>query len=105
MEKRVCTRCLLRDMIEAGDSMEMIEKYRAAIKEADRVTEEIYESRLSVCQDCEKLNAGTCMACGCYVELRAAAAVSRCRRRSGSAAAVSAARRSGSRRTAVVGET
>ena len=52
MEKRVCTRCLLRDMIEAGDSMEMIEKYRAAIKEADRVTEEIYESRLSVCQDC-----------------------------------------------------
>ena len=69
----MCTRCLLRDMIEAGDSMEMIEKYRAAIKEADRVTEEIYESRLSVCQDCEKLNAGTCMACGCYVELRAAA--------------------------------
>ena len=58
----MCTRCLLRDMIEAGDSMEMIEKYRAAIKEADRVTEEIYESRLSVCQDCEKLNAGTCMA-------------------------------------------
>ena len=65
-------------MIEAGDSMEMIEKYRAAIKAADRVTEEVYESRLSVCQDCEKLNAGTCMACGCYVELRAVAAVSRC---------------------------
>lgn len=61
-----------------GDSMEMIEKYRAAIKEADRVTEEVYESRLAVCQDCEKLNAGTCMACGCYVELRAVAAVSRC---------------------------
>ena len=61
METRVCTRCLLRDMIEAGDSMEMIEKYRAAIKEADRVTEEVYESRLAVCQDCEKLNAGTCI--------------------------------------------
>ena len=42
-------------MIEAGDSMEMIEKYRAAIKAADRVTEEVYESRLAVCQDCEKL--------------------------------------------------
>ena len=74
----MCTRCLLRDMIEAGDSMEMIEKYRAAIKAADRVTEEVYESRLAVCQDCEKLNVGTCMACGCYVELRAVAAVSRC---------------------------
>ena len=58
----MCTRCLLRDMIEAGDSMEMIEKYRAAIKAADRVTEEVYESRLAVCQDCEKLNAGTCIA-------------------------------------------
>lgn len=78
METRVCTRCLLRDMIEADSSMEMIEKYRAAIKAADRVTEEVYESRLSVCRECGKLNAGTCMACGCYVELRAAAAVSRC---------------------------
>lgn len=74
----MCTRCLLRDMIEADSSMEMIEKYRAAIKAADRVTEEVYESRLSVCRECGKLNAGTCMACGCYVELRAAAAVSRC---------------------------
>ena len=45
METRVCTRCLLRDMIEAGDSMEMIEKYRAAIKAADRVTEEVYERK------------------------------------------------------------
>ena len=78
METRVCTRCLLRDMIEAGDSMEMIEKYRAAIKEADRVTEEVYESRLAVCQDCEKLKAGPCRACGWYVDRRAAAAVSRC---------------------------
>ena len=50
METRVCTRCLLRDMIEAGDSMEMIEKYRAAIKAADRVTEEVHESRLAVCR-------------------------------------------------------
>ena len=89
MEKRVCTRCLLRDMIEAGDSMEMIEKYRAAIKEADRVTEEIYESRLSAAM----------WSCAQWQPCHGA------RRRSGSAAAVSAARRSGSRRTAVVGET
>ena len=43
----MCTRCLLRDMIEAGDSMEMIEKYRAAIKEADRVTEDTYQLLIS----------------------------------------------------------
>ena len=105
METRVCTRCLLRDMIEAGDSMEMIEKYRAAIKAADRVTEEVYESRLAVCQDCEKLNAGTCMACGCYVELRAVAAVSRCPKKKWEPQPCRAVRRSGSRRTAVTGET
>lgn len=78
METRVCTRCLLRDMVQAGSSIEMIEKYRDAIKVADRVTEENYERRLAVCRECDRLNAGTCMACGCYVELRAVAKVSRC---------------------------
>ena len=38
----------------------MIEKYRDAIKQADRVTEEEYERRLAVCRDCDKLLAGTC---------------------------------------------
>lgn len=64
-------------MADAG-SMEMIEKYRNAIKDADRVAEEIYERRLAVCRGCDKLNAGTCLACGCYVELRAGAKISCC---------------------------
>lgn len=82
MEQRVCTRCLLREMIGADSAkkaeMEMIEKYRDAIKLADRVSGEEYERRLAVCQGCEKLLAGTCGACGCYVELRAAAKISHC---------------------------
>ena len=85
MERRICTRCLLREMIDADSTkkteMEMIEKYRDAIKQADRVTEEEYERRLAVCRDCDKLLAGTCGACGCYVELRAAAKVSHCPRK------------------------
>lgn len=85
MEQRICTRCLLREMIDADSTkkaeMEMIEKYRDAIKQADRVTEEEYERRLAVCRDCDKLLAGTCGACGCYVELRAVAKVSHCPRR------------------------
>ncbi len=76
IENRVCTRCLLRDMID-GD-MEMIEKYKSALKQADQVPDDIYEKRLAVCKECERLNAGTCMACGCYVELRAAMAASHC---------------------------
>lgn len=82
MEQRVCTRCLLREMLAEDETlkteMEMIEKYRDAIKAVDRVTEEEYERRLAVCQDCEKLLTGTCAACGCYVELRAVAKISHC---------------------------
>ncbi len=75
-ENRVCLRCLLRDLADAD--MSNIEKYKAAIKVSDRVSDEEYEKRLKRCQECDKLNAGTCQACGCYVEIRAVAKVSRC---------------------------
>lgn len=74
--QKICKRCLLREMAEADQAM--IEKYKAAIKGEDQVSIEEYERRLMVCKECEKLNAGTCAACGCYVELRAAAKVSHC---------------------------
>lgn len=72
----ICKKCLLREMAEADRNM--IEKYRAAIKTADRIDEAGYEARLYVCKECEFLNEGTCGACGCYVELRATAKISRC---------------------------
>ena len=76
IENRVCIRCLLRDMIDADTAM--IEKYKAALKPEDMVDTLEYERRLGICKECEKLNAGTCMACGCYVELRATAKISKC---------------------------
>lgn len=75
-KKRICKKCLLRDMAEAD--AEMIEKYKAAIKSEDRVDTDTYEKRLSTCKECDRLNSGTCSACGCYVELRALSPVSRC---------------------------
>lgn len=74
--KTVCKKCLLREMAEADKNM--IEKYKAAIKAADRAPEACYESRLSVCKACRYLNQGICGACGCYVELRAAAEHAAC---------------------------
>jgi len=71
---QICKKCLLREMAEAD--AKMIEKYKEAIKIEDQASESEYERRLTVCKTCELLNAGTCGACGCYVELRAAAAVS-----------------------------
>ena len=82
MRQRICTRCMLREMIDQDASkqaeLEMIKKYRDAIKQSDRVSEEEYENRLSVCRECEKLLSGTCGACGCYVELRAVGKASHC---------------------------
>ena len=72
----ICKKCLLREMAEAD--MAMITRYKEAIKENDRVSGEVYEERLSVCKSCEFLNAGTCGACGCYVELRAVAKAGKC---------------------------
>lgn len=71
-----CKKCLLRDMAE--EDARHLERYREAIKPGDRVDDEEYERRLSVCKECDLLNAGTCGACGCYVELRAAAKAGRC---------------------------
>lgn len=76
MSDRICMRCLLREMAEADQKM--IQKYKDAIKKDDRVSSEIYETRLSICKGCERLNAGTCNACGCYVELRALSPMGHC---------------------------
>ncbi len=72
----VCKKCLLREMAE--EDYRQIVKYQEAIKLEDRVSLQEYERRLAVCKVCDLLNAGTCGACGCYVELRAIAVVGQC---------------------------
>ncbi len=76
-EKKPCRKCLLQEF----DS----EEYRAKIlKEVEwmdeemRAPEEEYQRRLTLCKACEKLLQGTCLSCGCYVELRAAARGGHC---------------------------
>lgn len=72
----ICKKCLLREMAEADRNM--LQKYKDAIRQEDRVSEAEYEARLLVCRQCDLLNAGTCGACGCYVELRGAAKAGTC---------------------------
>lgn len=75
--KRVCKRCLLRESNET----EYREKLLVCIEKMDvaiRAEEQLYEKRLLFCKECGKLNVGTCTACGCYVELRAAVKASHC---------------------------
>ncbi len=76
-DQRICKKCLLRDFDEAAYE-EQIRRFIEKLSPGDRVSHEEYEKRLLVCQSCESLVTGTCMKCGCYVELRAAGKNSRC---------------------------
>ena len=42
------------------------------------ISEEIESVRLGYCRQCDKINQGTCLACGCFVEIRAATKKGRC---------------------------
>lgn len=66
-----CTRCLLE---EAGnrDMARLISERISVIPEDKKADGELYKMRLDLCKGCDSLNGGTCVKCGCYVELRAA---------------------------------
>ena len=76
-QKRICKRCLLREYDET-DYKEKIERVLKLMNDKEKVPPELYEKRLQVCGQCEKLVQGTCLSCGCYVELRAAARTGSC---------------------------
>ena len=67
-----CRRCLLRDMTGENDYYQSVLRYRASLPAAKRTPDDLYENRLAACRACAELDNGTCMACGCYVEMRAA---------------------------------
>ena len=56
---RICKKCLLREMDEAGFFQNMYD-YIARIPADDKTPEEEYERRLSICKECEKLLSGMC---------------------------------------------
>lgn len=67
-----CRRCLLRDLTDENDYHASVTRYRASLPAKKRTPDAEYEQRLAVCQGCQNLDSGTCMQCGCYVEMRAA---------------------------------
>ena len=74
---RTCRRCLLKEF-DRQAYMEKLHRYIEGMDRGLRASDECYEKRLSICKECEKLLEGTCLACGCYVELRAAVKKNRC---------------------------
>ena len=75
--QRYCKKCLLRDMPQ-GEYFQNLYDYIAGLEAEDKVSDDVYESRLSRCRECENLISGMCRLCGCYVEMRAAMKVRSC---------------------------
>ena len=76
MDNRVCKKCLLLEAAEKDG--ENIKKFIDIIAPSERADDGLYEKRLEICGDCDKLLESTCNACGCYVQIRAAALSATC---------------------------
>ncbi len=72
--RSICPRCLL----EASGADFDLTEYKERVEPELRADEDTYAARLKICEQCDRLNAGLCNACGCYVELRAFTAARKC---------------------------
>lgn len=71
MEKIVCRRCLLEEMNDE-DAKRVVRDYLETMNPNEKTEEKTYRERLQMCRECDRLINGTCLECGCYVEIRAA---------------------------------
>ena len=76
MDNRVCKKCLLLEAAEKD--AENIQRYIDIISPSERADDALYEKRLDICGNCDKLLGSTCNVCGCYVQIRAAAKAAVC---------------------------
>ena len=67
----LCRRCLLEDLSLDFDLKGLLGRLADGIPPGGRADSALVAERLSVCRECDSLNAGTCALCGCFVELRA----------------------------------
>jgi hypothetical protein len=76
-ERKPCLKCLLQEIDPAAYERD-VQRLLKAMKPGEKVRDEEYERRLSLCKACERLSNATCSACGCYVEIRAAGVRNHC---------------------------
>lgn len=77
IQRKPCRKCLLRDMNREAYFKTMYD-YIEQLDEKVKAPGELYEQRLLLCRECDRLTDGMCAVCGCYVELRAAIANNSC---------------------------
>lgn len=77
MMPQICKRCLLAQTDPAG-LYQTVRQRIALLPPDDKAEERIYRSRLAVCAECDALQNGICVQCGCFAELRAAKKAMNC---------------------------
>ena len=75
--KEHCIKCLLEELDPARYERE-IGRLLALMDREMKTSPEEYDRRRKICKACDYLSKGTCNACGCFVELRAATNRSHC---------------------------
>lgn len=77
-ERRVCKKCLTREMEGQEKLFQTMRDYIDSLEEEIKADTGQYEERLKVCVTCDNLLQGMCRSCGCYVEMRAAVRTNHC---------------------------
>lgn len=75
--RRSCKKCLLRELPE-DEYFQNLYDYMERLPEEDKVSEALYQERLTHCKECDYLQSGMCRICGCFVELRAVMKIRSC---------------------------
>ena len=70
MIKKPCLKCIISEM-EESEEYEKIKELLDEIPESLKASDIEYKRRIGICKACDRLVEGTCLLCGCYVELRA----------------------------------
>jgi len=65
-------------MIDKDAYFKTLQEMIDNIDEEHKADSALYEERLGICMECDRLADGMCRACGCYVELRAAVTKNQC---------------------------
>ena len=67
-------------MRECGreDTFKTIIKHIKKLSSGEKASDAEYARRLGICKECEFLEEGTCLKCGCYPEFKAAFNIQKC---------------------------
>ena len=65
-----CRRCLMEG-VRKEEILQKIEEYLNALPPEERTPAARYQSRLTVCEACSRMENGLCKECGCFVLYRA----------------------------------